>query len=131
MEKDTQSILNNTATSQATSNASHIGEHVAAFDAFNATESTAIMASTFSRKVQREQMEAQDALNALIKDDANHEAVVYIEWYINDKQSWTLATQANPTQPQRAIETALKVNGYSWVPGDDSGDEPQGHWMLY
>lgn len=124
MEKDTNSILNNVATS----NASHVGEHVAGFDAFNSTESAAIMASTFSRKVQREQLEAQDAINALIKDDANHEAVVYIEWYINDKQSWTLATQANPTQPQQAIEKALEINGYEWTAGDDSGDEPTGHW---
>ena len=126
MEKDTQNILN----SVATSNASHIGEHVAAFDAFNATESAAIMASTFSRKVQRERAEAQDELNDLIKADSKHEATLYIEWYLNDKQSWTLASQANPTQPQQAIEKALKVAGYSWVAGDGSGDEPQGRWTL-
>ena len=125
MEKDTNSILNNVATSQAID---HVGEHVASFEAFNATESTAIMASTFSRKVQREQMEAQDKLNDLIKADGKHEAVVYIEWYLNDKQTWTLASKANPTQPQQAIEKALVTNGYTWTPGDDSGDEPQGHW---
>lgn len=128
MEKDTQSILNSVATSQAID---HIGEHVAEFDAFNATESAAITASTFSHKVQREQMEAQDALNALIKDDGKHEATLYIEWYLNDKQSWTLATQANPTNPEDAIKQALKVAGYSWVPGDGSGDEPEGHWSKY
>lgn len=125
MEKDTNSIFNSTATSQATN---HIGEHVAAFDAFNATESAAITASTFSRKVQRERANAQDALNQLIKDDAKGEAVVYIEWYLNDKQTWTLATQANPTNPRRAITYALVVNGYHWAAGDESGDEPQGHW---
>ena len=125
MEKDTNSILNNTATSQAIN---HIGEHVAAFDAFNETESAAITASTFSRKIQREQMEAQDALNALIKDDAKGEATLYIEWYLNDKQSWKLASKANPTQPRRAIETALVSNGYTWISGDESGDEPEGHW---
>ena len=125
MEKDTNSILNNVSTSQATN---HIGEHVAAFDAFNTTESSAITASTFSHKVQREQLEAQDALNALIATDAKHEAVVYIEWYLNDKQSWKLATTANPTDPQQAIEKALEINGYEWTAGDDSGDEPQGHW---
>ena len=124
MEKDTNSILNNVATSQV----SHIGEHVDAFDAFNATESAAITASTFSHKVQREQAEAQDALNQLIKDDAKGEAVVYIEWYLNDRQAWTLATTANPTNPEDAIKQALKVNGYSWVAGDGSGDEPEGRW---
>lgn len=124
MEKDTNSILN----SVATSNASHIGEHVADFDAFNATESAAIMASTFSRKVQREQADAQDKLNDLIKDDAEHGQWIYIEWYLNDKQAWTLASEANPTDPRKAIEKALEINGYSWVPGDGSGDEPEGHW---
>lgn len=127
MEKDTQSILNNVAISQV----SHVGEHVAGFDAFNATESAAIMESTFSRKIQRERAEAQDKLNDLIKDDAKGEAVVYLEWYINDKQSWTLATQANPTQPQQAIEKALKVAGYSWTAGDASGNEPTGHWSKH
>lgn len=125
MEKDTQSILDNVATSNATN---HIGEHVAAFDAFNDTESAAITASTFSRKVQRERAEAQDALNALIKADGKHEATLYIEWYLNDKQSWKLASKANPTQPRQAIEKALEINGYSWVPGDGSGDEPEGRW---
>lgn len=124
MEKDTNSILNNVATSQV----SHVGEHIAEFDAFNEAESAAITASTFSRKVQRERAEEQDALNDLIKDDAKGEAVVYIEWYLNDKQAWTLARKANPTQPKRAIETALKVAGYHWVAGDESGDEPQGRW---
>lgn len=128
MEKDTQSILNNVATSQATSNASHIGEHVAGFDAFNEAESAAITASTFSRKVQRERADAQDKLNDLIKADAKGEAVVYIEWYLNDKQSWTLASKANPTQPRQSIETALVSNGYHWTAGDASGDEPTGHW---
>ena len=125
MEKDTQNILNSVATSNAID---HVGEHVADFDAFNATESAAITASTFSRKVQREQMEAQDKLNDLIKADGNHEAVVYIEWYLNDKQSWTLASKANPTNPRIAITYALVSNGYHWVPGDESGDEPQGRW---
>ena len=125
MEKDTNSILNNVATSNASM---HIGEHIAGFDAFNATESAAITASTFSRKVQRNQAEAQDKLNDLIATDAQHEAVVYIEWYLNDKQSWTLASEANPTDPRKAIEYALKANGYSWVAGDASGDEPEGHW---
>lgn len=124
MEKDTNSILNNAATSQV----SHIGEHVAAFDAFNATESASIMTSTFSRKVQRERANAQDKLNALIKDDAKGEAVVYLEWYINDKQSWKLATQANPTNPEQSIKQALEINGYEWTAGDDSGDEPEGYW---
>lgn len=124
MEKDTNSILNNVASSQA----SHIGEHVAGFDAFNETESAAITASTFSRKVQRERAEAQDALNALIKADATGEAVVYIEWYLNYKKALTLASQANPTQPQQAIEKALEINGYEWTAGDDSDDEPQGRW---
>lgn len=128
MEKYTNSILNNVATSQSIA---HIGEHVAAFDAFNATESAAIMASTFSRKVQRERAEAQDKLNQLIKDDAKGEAVVYIEWYINDKQSWTLASKANPTNPEQSIKQALKVAGYSWTAGDASGDEPEGHWSKY
>lgn len=127
MEKDTNSILNNTATSQAIN---HVGEHIAGFDAFNETESAAITASTFSRKVQRERVDAQDKLNNLIKDDAKGEATLYIEWYLNDKQSWTLATTANPTNPEEAIEHALKVNGYSWVVGDASGDEPQGRWTL-
>lgn len=124
MEKDTNSILNNVATSQV----SHVGEHVADFDAFNATESTAIMASTFSHKVQREQMEAQDKLNQLIKDDAKHERVIYIEWYLNDKQSWTLATTASPENPRKSIEYALVSNGYHWTPGNGSGDEPEGRW---
>ena len=124
MEKDTNSILNNVATSQV----SHIGEHVAAFDAFNATESTAITAATFSRKVQRERAEAQDKLNQLIKDDAKGEATLYIEWYLNDKQAWKLASKANPTQPRQSIETALVTNGYTWTPGDASGDEPEGRW---
>lgn len=128
MEKDTQSILNNVATSQATSNTSHIGEHVADFDAFNAIESAAITASTFSHKIQREQMEAQDKLNQLIKDDAKGKEWVYIEWYLFSDEAWTLATTANPTNPRKAIETALKVNGYHWVPCDASGDEPEGHW---
>ena len=125
MEKDTQSILNNVATSQSIA---HIGEHVAAFDAFNATESAAITASTFSRKVQREQAEAQDKLNQLIATDAKGEATLYIEWYLNDKQSWKLASKANPTQPRQAIEKALEINGYHWTAGDASGDEPTGHW---
>lgn len=125
MEKDTQSILDNVATSQATN---HVGEHVAAFDAFNETESAAITASTFSHKVQRERAEAQDKLNDLIKADAKHRQWIYIEWYLNDKQAWTLATQANPTNPRRAITYALVVNGYHWVAGDESGDEPQGRW---
>ena len=117
--------MNNVATSQATN---HIGEHIAAFDAFNATESAAITASTFSRKVQRNQAEAQDKLNDLIATDAQHEAVVYIEWYLNDKQAWTLATTANPTQPRQSIEHALVSNGYTWTAGDASGDEPEGRW---
>lgn len=123
MEKDTQSILNNAVTSQV----SHVGEHIADFDAFNATESAAITASTFSHKVRRERAEAQDKLNQLIKDDANGQWI-YIEWYLNDKQTWTLATQANPTNPRRAIETALVSNGYTWTAGDASGDEPEGRW---
>ena len=127
MEKDTQSILNNVATSQAID---HVGEHVAEFDAFNATESAAITASTFSRKVQRKQMEAQDKLNALIATDAKGKEWVYIEWYLFSDDAWTLATTANPTQPRQSIEHALKVAGYSWVPGDDSGDEPEGRWTL-
>lgn len=125
MEKDTNSILNNVTTSNASM---HIGEHIADFDNFNATESAAIMTSTFSRKIQREQAKAQDELNDLIKADGNHEAVVYIEWYLNDKQAWTLASKANPTQPQQAIEKALVSNGYEWMPGDESGDEPEGRW---
>ena len=125
MEKDTNSILNNVATSQAIN---HVGEHVDAFDAFNATESAAIMASTFSRKVQRERADAQDKLNDLIKDDAKHEATLYIEWYLNDKKAWTLATQANPTNPRKAIEYALVSSGYHWTAGDESGDEPEGRW---
>ena len=124
MEKDTNSILNNVATSQV----SHVGEHVDGFDAFNETESAAIMTSTFSRKIQREQAKAQDKLNQLIKDDAKHKATLYIEWYLNDKQSWTLASQANPTNPEEAIEHALVSNGYTWTAGDDSGDEPEGRW---
>lgn len=124
MEKDTNSILNNVASSQV----SHIGEHIDAFDAFNATESAAITASTFSRKVQREQAEAQDKLNDLIATDAKGKEWVYIEWYLNDKQSWTLATTANPTNPEDAIKQALVSNGYHWVPGDESGDEPEGRW---
>lgn len=128
MEKDTNSILNNVATSQATN---YIGEHIDAFDAFNATESAAITASTFSRKIQREQAKAQDELNDLIKADGKHEAVVYIEWYLNDKRSWTLATQANPTNPEDAIKQALEINSYHWVAGDESGDEPTGHWSKY
>ena len=59
MEKDTQSILDNVAISQV----SHVCEHVAAFNAFNETESAAITASNFSRKVKRERAEAQDKLN--------------------------------------------------------------------
>lgn len=125
MEKDTNSILNNVATSQAID---HVGEHVSAFDAFNETESAAITAATFSRKIQREQMEAQDALNDLIKDDAKGKEWVYIEWYLFSDEAWTLASKANPTQPQQAIEKALKVAGYSWVAGDASGDEPEGRW---
>ena len=124
MEKDTNSILDNVATSQV----SHVGEHVAAFNAFNETESAAITASNFSRKVKREQEEAQDALNDLIKADAKHGQWIYIEWYLNDKQSWTLASKANPTNPEDAIEKAIEINGYHWVAGDDSGDEPEGHW---
>lgn len=127
MEKDTQSILDNVATSQV----SHVGEHVADFDAFNATESAAIMASTFSRKVQRERANAQDKLNQLIKADGKNGQWIYIEWYLNDKQAWTLASKANPTQPQQAIEKTLVTNGYHWVPGDDSGDEPEGHWSKH
>ena len=127
MEKDTNSILNNVATSNAID---HVGEHVAAFDAFNETESAAITASTFSHKVQRERANAQDKLNQLIKDDAKHGQWIYIEWYLNDKQSWTLASKANPTNPEQSIKQALKVAGYSWMPGDDSGDEPQGRWTL-
>ena len=127
MEKDTNSILDNVATSQATN---HVGEHVAAFDAFNETESAAITASTFSHKVQRERADAQDKLNDLIKADSKDGQWIYIEWYLNDKKAWTLASQANPTQPQQAIEKALVSNGYSWVPGDDSGDEPTGHWTV-
>lgn len=107
MEKDTNSILNNAATSNAIA---HIGEHVAGFDAFNVTESAAITASTFSRKIQREQAKAQDKLNDLIKADATGEAVVYIEWYLNYKKALTLASQANPTQPRQAIEKALEIN---------------------
>lgn len=126
MEKDTQNILNSVATSNASM---HIGEHISDFDAFNTTESAAIMASTFSRKVQREQEEAQDKLNQLIKADAKKEWV-YIEWYLFSDDAWTLASKANPTDPRKAIETALKVDGYSWVPGDDSGDEPEGRWTL-
>lgn len=126
MEKDTNSILNNVATSQV----SHIGEHVAGFDAFNATESAAITSSTFSRKVQREQADAQDKLNDLIKDDAEHGQWIYIEWYLNDKQAWTLASEANPTDPRKAIEKALVSSGYHWTAGDDSGDEPEGRWTL-
>lgn len=125
MEKDTNSILDNVATSNATN---HIGEHVADFDAFNATESAAIMASTFSRKVQRERAKAQDKLNQLIKDDAKNSQWIYIEWYLNDNQSWTLATTANPTNPEDAIKQALEINGYHWTAGDESGDEPTGHW---
>lgn len=125
MEKDTQSILDNVATSNAID---HIGEHVAGFDAFNETESAAIMASTFSRKIQRERAEAQNKLNQLIKDDAKGMEWIYIEWYLNDKKAWTLASKANPTQPRQSIEYALKVAGYSWVAGDGSGDEPEGHW---
>lgn len=124
MEKDTNSILNNVASSQV----SHIGEHVTGFDAFNATESAAITASTFSHKVQREQAESQDALNQLIATDAKGEATLYIEWYLNDKQSWKLASKANPTQPRQAIEKALEINSYHWTSGDASGDEPEGHW---
>ena len=124
MEKDTQSILNNVATS----NASHIGEHIDAFDAFNATESAAIMASTFSRKVQRERANAQDALNQLIATDAKHGQWIYIEWYLFSDDAWTLASKANPTQPRRAIEKALVTNGYTWTAGDESGDEPEGRW---
>lgn len=124
MEKDTQSILDNVATSQV----SHVGEHIDSFDAFNETESAAITASTFSRKVQRNQAEAQDKLNDLIKDDAKGEAVVYIEWYLFSDDAWTLATTANPTQPRQSIEHALVTNGYHWVPGDESGDEPEGRW---
>lgn len=127
MEKDTQSILNSVATSNAID---HIGEHIDAFDAFNATESAAIIASTFSRKVQRERAEAQDKLNDLIKSDAKDGQWIYIEWYLNDKKAWTLASQANPTQPQQAIEKALVSSGYTWTPGDESGDEPQGRWTV-
>lgn len=126
MEKDTNSIFNNVATSQV----SHIGEHVAAFDSFNETESAAITASTFNHKVRRERADAQDKLNDLIKDDAKHEAVVYIEWYLNDKQAWTLASKANPTDPRRAITYALVTNGYTWTAGDASGDEPEGRWTV-
>ena len=124
MEKDTNSILNSTATSQV----SHIGEHIAGFDAFNETESAAITSSTFSRKVQREQAEAQDKLNQLIKADAKGKEWVYIEWYLFSDEAWQLATTANPTNPRQSIEHALGSNGYHWVPGDASGDEPQGHW---
>lgn len=124
MEKDTQSILN----SVATSNAMHIGEHVAAFDAFNETESAAITASTFSRKVQRERAKAQDKLNDLIATDAKGKEWVYIEWYLFSDDAWKLATTVNPTQPRQAIEQSLKINGYHWVPGDESGDEPEGRW---
>ena len=127
MEKDTNSILNNVATSNASM---HIGEHIAGFDAFNATESAAITASTFSRKVQRNQAEAQDKLNDLIATDAQHEAVVYIEWYLNDKKAWTLASKANLTNPEEAIEKALEINGYHWTAGDESGDEPEGRWTV-
>ena len=112
MEKDTNSILNNVATSQAID---HVGEHVAGFDAFNATESAAITASTFSRKIQREQAKAQDKLNDLIKADAEHGQWIYIEWYLNDKQAWTLASEANPTDPRKAIEKALVSSGYHWT----------------
>lgn len=125
MEKDTNSILNNVATSQSIA---HIGEHVAAFDAFNTTESSAITASTFSHKVQREQLEAQDKLNQLIKDDGNGKEWVYIEWYLFSGDAWKLATTANPTNPRRAIEQALVSNGYHWTAGDASGDEPEGRW---
>lgn len=128
MEKDTQNILNSVATSNAID---HIGEHIAGFDNFNATESAAIMASTFSRKIQRKQAEAQDKLNQLIKDDAKGKEWVYIEWYLFSDDAWTLATTVNPTQPRQAIEQALKINGYSWVPGDGSGDEPEGHWSKH
>lgn len=128
MEKDTQSILNSVATSNAID---HIGEHIAAFDAFNETESAAITASTFSRKVQRERAKAQDELNELIKADANGKEWVYIEWYLNDKQSWKLASKANPTQPRQAIEKALEINGYHWTAGDASGDEPEGRWSKH
>lgn len=125
MEKDTNSILNNVATSNAID---HIGEHIAGFDNFNATESAAIMASTFSRKIQRKQAEAQDKLNQLIKDDAKGKEWVYIEWYLFSDDAWTLATTVNPTQPRQAIEQALVVNGYTWTAGDASGDEPEGRW---
>lgn len=124
MEKDTNSILNNVATSQV----SHIGEHIAAFDAFNEAESAAITASTFSHKVQRERAEAQDKLNQLIATDAKCKEWVYIEWYLFSDDAWTLATTANPTQPRQSIEHALKVAGYEWMPGDESGDEPEGRW---
>lgn len=125
MEKDTNSILNNVATSNAID---HIGEHVAAFDQFNATESAAITASTFSRKVQRERANAQDKLNDLIKADGKNGQWIYIEWYLNDKQAWTLASKANPTNPEESIEHALEINSYHWVAGDGSGDEPEGRW---
>ena len=128
MEKDTNSILNNVATSQATN---HIGEHVAGFDSFNATESAAITASTFSRKIQREQAKPQDELNDLIKADGKNGQWIYIEWYLFSDDAWKLATTANPTQPRQAIEHALVSNGYHWVPGDESGDEPEGHWSKY
>lgn len=128
MEKDTNSILDNVANSNAIN---HIGEHVSDFDAFNATESAAITASTFSRKVQRNQAEAQDKLNQLIKDDAKGEEWVYIEWYLFSDDAWKLASKANPTDPRKAIEKALKVAGYSWVAGDASGDEPEGHWSKH
>lgn len=127
MEKDTNSILDNVATSQV----SHIGEHVAAFDAFNETESAAITASTFSRKVQRERANAQDKLNDLIKADGKNGQWIYIEWYLFSDDAWTLASKANPTDPRKAIEKAIEINGYSWVPGDASGDEPQGHWSKH
>ena len=125
MEKDTNLILNNVATSNASM---HIGEHIDSFDAFNETESAAITASTFSRKVQRNQAEAQDKLNQLIKDDGKNGQWIYIEWYLNDKQAWMLASKANPTNPEEAIEHALEINSYHWVAGDGSGDEPEGHW---
>ena len=127
MEKDTNSILNNVATSNASM---HIGEHIADFDNFNATESAAIMASTFSRKVKRERAEAQDKLNDLIKADGKNGQWIYIEWYLNDKKAWTLASKANLTNPEEAIEKALEINGYHWTAGDESGDEPEGRWTV-
>ena len=124
MEKDTNSILNNVTSSQV----SHGGEHVAGFDAFNATESAAITASTFSRKVQRERANAQDKLNDLIATDAKHGQWIYIEWYLSNDEAWQLATTASPENPRKSIEYALITNGYHWTAGDASGDEPQGHW---